>query len=223
MWTRYPETLPRPTMDMKVDLTAPMPRLPTTTRSAGRCFVKATSDSPTPEFVWGNVCGAGGSARLFQQAVQEAEQRAVSRAEQWAGQWAGQHQVGSDAPQAGSTRQWQRAPEAPPAAGSTWRWMSRLARLLSGRLCTTWGQQQGVDSQGRRCVEKEAGEDRGTPKKACRLAGLQAALCSGRRPAAQPCQCTAQPSPVRTWCSVWRQRSSSAFTCCSQFRDSAAT
>jgi hypothetical protein len=44
---------------------APMPRLPTTIMSAGRCFVKAISDSPTPAVVWvGGVRGYGGSEGL---------------------------------------------------------------------------------------------------------------------------------------------------------------
>lgn len=46
--SRYPDTLPRPTSDSSVDLTAPRPREPTTARSAPCCLENATSDSATP-------------------------------------------------------------------------------------------------------------------------------------------------------------------------------
>jgi hypothetical protein len=152
-------------------------------------------------------------------AIGRAESRVLQRA---VGQRHTRRQAAPDSSSCGHVKRPQSAryrfaPEAPPAAGSTWRWMSRLARLLSGRLCTTWGQEQGLNGQ----VSKEKKQEGIGTDLSPENAGLRAAPGGGalrRSPAT-----ALNDSPVCTWCRVWRQRSSSAFSCCSQLREIAAT
>lgn len=147
-----PDTLPRPTSDMKVDLTAPMPRLPTTTRSAPCSFANATTDSATPaggadgrqespqgmacvqREVASDVADQGAHAgrglpieRVARPVGVERLRPACLPAPPWP---VGLEQL-PGAPSPGS-------PDAPPAAGSTCRRTFRSSSRPSGSCSTTW-------------------------------------------------------------------------------------